>query len=119
MGLFKNMENAFIAAEGGEELDAQSAELARLLAELVSAGWQIQLRVVPNEWMAVSQAEIYFEHAWDAGSKRTAQEDLEAVRQGFAPQAPVHWKFDPFDPLSIYKAVKRFHHLFVKKASSD
>lgn len=110
------MENVSIEEEGGENLDPQSGELTRLLAELVRAGWQFHFRVVPNEWMAVSQAEIYFERAWDTDPPRLVQEDMEALKQGFAPQAPVHWKFDPFDPRSIYKAVKRFHYLFVENA---
>lgn len=36
-----------------------------------------------------------------------------------APQAPVHWKFDPFDPLSIFKAVNRFHYVFVENAQVE
>ncbi len=112
------MENASIAAEGGKDLEAQSAELARLLAELVRAGWRVQFSVVPNEWMALSQAEIVFERAWNDEPPRTVQEDLEALKKGRAPQAPIHWKFDPFDPFSICNAVKRFHHLFVENAKS-
>lgn len=113
------MENASIAAEGGENLDPQSGELTRLLAEIVRAGWQVSFRVVPNEWMAVSQAEIYFERSWNDHPLRTAQEDIEALKEGLAPQAPIHWKFDPFEPLSICKAVKRFHYLFVERMTME
>ena len=112
------MENASIAAEDGKEVESQNAELARLLAELVRAGWRVQFSVVPNEWMALSQAEIVFERAWNDEPPRTVQEDLEALKKGRAPQAPIHWKFDPFDPFSICNAVKRFHHLFVENAKS-
>lgn len=66
--------------------------------------------------MAKSQAEIYFERAWDTDPPQIVQEDMEAVKQGLAPQAPVHWKLDPFDPLSIFKTAKRFHYLFVENA---
>jgi hypothetical protein len=108
------MENVSIAAADDGNRDAESNELARLLAELVRAGWQLHFQLVPNDWMAVSQAEIVFERAWNTALPRTAQEDMQALKQGFAPQAPVHWKFDPFDPLSIHKSVRRFHQLFVE-----
>lgn len=41
---------------------------------------------------------------------------MTAVAHGLPSQAPVHWKFDPFDPVSFYKAVKRFHELFEENA---
>ena len=110
------MENVSIAAADDANHDVASGELVRLLAELVRAGWQLQIQSVPNEWMAVSQAEIVFERAWNTESPRTAQEDMKALGQGLAPQAPVHWTFDPFEPLSIFKSIKRFHHLFVENA---
>lgn len=113
------MENVSIAAEGDQHPDPQSGELARLLAELVRAGWQLHFRVIPNDWMAVSQAEVYFERAWDTEPPRTVLEDMQALRQGLAPQTPIHWKIDPFDALSIHKAVKRFHHLFVENATAE
>ena len=110
------MENVSIEAAGDGNLDAQSGELARLLAELVRAGWQLTIQIVPNEWHAITQGEVFFERAWNADPPRTLKEDMDAVKQGLAPQAPVHWKFDPLDPQSIYKAVKRFHHLFVENS---
>jgi hypothetical protein len=109
------MENVSIAADDGNR-DEESGELARLLAELVRAGWELHIRVIPNEWKAISEAEIFFERAWSSDPPRTVQEDMQALKQGLAPQAPIHWKFDPFEPESIYKAVKRFHHLFVENA---
>ena len=112
------MENDFIAAAGGENLDAPSIELARLTAELLRAGWQLTFQIVPNEWGAVAEAEIIFERVRDSAPPRTLKEDFEALKQGLAPQAPIHWKFDPFDPISMYKTVKRFHHLFLQKQDS-
>lgn len=108
------MENVSIAAADSENRDPESDELARLLAELVRAGWQLHFQLVPNDWMAVSQAEIVFERAWNTDPPRTAQEDMQALKQRLAPQAPVHWNFDPLDPISIFKSIKRFHHLFVE-----
>lgn len=53
---------------------------------------------------------------WDTEPPRTVKEDFQALAQGLAPQAPIHWRFNPFEPDSIYKAVKRFHHLFVENS---
>ncbi len=110
------MENVSTAAEGDKNLDPQSGELARLLAELVRAGWILTVQIVPNEWHAITQGEVFFERAWNADPPRTLKEDMDALKRGLSPQAPVHWKFDPFDPNSIYHAVKRFHRLFVENS---
>ncbi|HZQ09844.1 MAG TPA: hypothetical protein VFD70_24920 [Anaerolineae bacterium] len=112
------MENAFIAGADSENLDAPSIELARLTVELLRAGWLLTFQIVPNEWGAIAEAEIIFERVRDSAPPRTLREDFEALRQGLAPQAPIHWKFDPFDPISMYKSVKRFHHLFLQKQDS-
>lgn len=109
------MENAFIAGADGENLDAPSIELARLVLELLRAGWLLTFQIVPNEWGAVAEAEIIFERVKDGSPPRTLQQDFDALQQGLAPQAPIHWKFDPFDPLSMYTTVKRFHNLFLQK----
>jgi len=58
---------------------------------------------------------MLFERVRDSSPPRTFKEDFDALKQGLAPQAPIHWKFDPFDPLSMYKTVKRFHNLFLQK----
>lgn len=102
-----------IAAGGAENPDAPSIELARLIAELLRAGWRITLQIVPNEWGAVAEAEILFERVRESAPPRTLQQDMEALTNGLVPQAPVHWKFDPFTPLSLCQALKRFHTLFV------
>ncbi len=102
-------------ARDEEKPEAESEELGRLLAEIVRKGWQLTIRVIPNDWMAVAEAEIVFERLWDNEPPRTAQEDFQALAHGLAPQAPIHWRFNPFEPDSIYKAVKRFHHLFVEQ----
>lgn len=113
------MGNASIAAGGAENPEASSIELARLVAELLRAGWQLTFQIVPNEWGAVAEAEILFERVRDTSPPRTPQQDLEALKNGLAPQAPVHWKFDPFDPHSLYQAVKRFHTLFLPTQDAD
>jgi len=100
-------------AERDRYRDPESGELARLLTELVRAGWYLHLQWIPNDWMAVSQAEILFERAWNLDPPRTIQEEMQALKQGLAPQATVHWRLDPFDPHSIHKAVKCFHRFFV------
>jgi hypothetical protein len=113
------MDNVATASRDDENRNPESSELARLLSELIRAGWQLHFQLIPNEWMAVSQAEIIFERAWDIDRPRTAQEAMQALKQGLTPQAPVHWKFDPFDPPSIHKAVKRFHQLFVAPSRKE
>ncbi len=110
------MENDSTGARDAAKSEAEQEELARLLAELVRKGWQLTFRVIPNDWHAVAEAEICFERMWDTEPPRTVQEDMAALARGLAPQATVHWRFDPFEPYSIYKAVKRFHHLFVENA---
>lgn len=110
------METVSTAGTDGENLDPQSGELARLLVELVRAGYTFTFQVIPNEWGAITDAEIVFERALQPEPLLTVQEELEALKEGNAPQAPIHWKFNPFEPLSLYEAIKRFHHLFVEKA---
>ncbi len=110
------MEIVSTVADGDQNLDPPSGELVRLLAELIRAGWQLHFEVIPNGWRALSQAEIIFEPIWNSDPPRTLQEEFEALKHGLPPEVSVHWKFDPFDPQSIYKAVKRFHHLFVENS---
>lgn len=107
------METVSTAGTDGENLDPQSIELARLLVELVRAGYIFTFQVVPNEWGAITDAEIVFERALQPEPLQTVQEEIEALKEGNPPQAPIHWKFNPFEPLSVYDAVKRFHHLFL------
>lgn len=113
------MEISSTAGTDGENLDPQSGELARLLVELLRAGYVFTFQVVPNEWGAITNAEIVFERALQTEPPRTMQEDFEALKQGRAPQAPIHWKFNPFEPLSLYKAIKRFHHLVIENAQFE
>lgn len=108
------METVSTAGTDGENLDPQSGELARLLVELVRAGYTFTFQIVPNEWGAIVNAEVIFERIMQAEPLRTLQEDLEELKSGNPPQAPIHWKFNPFEPLSVYEAIKRFHHLFVE-----
>lgn len=110
------MEMTSTAGANGENLDPQSGELARLLVELVRAGYTFTFQVVPNEWGVMTNAEIVFERAMKSESARTVQAEIEAVKEGMAPKAPIHWRFDPFEPVSLFKAIKRFHQLFVEKA---
>lgn len=111
------MENVSTEARDEGKPEVQGEDLAQLLAEVVRHGWQLTFQVIPNDWMAVSEAEILFERLWETEPPRTVQEDMAALKAGLAPQAPVHWRFNPLEPDSIYKAVKRFHHLFVKMRS--
>jgi hypothetical protein len=106
------MNDNWLTNRDGDQHTEQS-DLARLLSELVRAGWNVHIQLIPNDWMAVSHAEILFERAWELDSPRTLHEDMQAVKHGFAPQANVHWRFDPFAPRSFEKAVQRFHQLFV------
>ncbi len=112
------METVSTAGTDGENLDPQSGELARLLSELVRAGYTFTFQVVPNEWGAITNAEVIFERALQPEALQKVQEEIEALKEGSAPQAPIHWKFSPFEPISLYKAVKRFHHLFVENNHS-
>jgi hypothetical protein len=111
-----NMENGSTDTRGDDRPEPVHQDLDVLLAELVRKGWQLTFRVIPNDWNAVAEAEILFERMWETEPPRTLQEDMEALKQGLAPQAAVHWRFNPFEPHTIYKAVKRFHHLFVENA---
>lgn len=113
------MENVSTDARDDGEFEAEREELALLLAELVRKGWQLTFHVIPNDWMAVSHAEVVFERVWDTEPPRTPTEDFQALAHGLAPQAPVHSGIDPFEPNSIYKAVKRFHHLFVGRTRTE
>ncbi len=113
------MENVSTDARDDGKPEVEHEELEQLLAELVRKGWQLTFKVIPNDWMAVSEAEILFERMWDTEPARTVQEDVAALKAGLAPQAPVHWRFDPFESDSIYKAVKRFHHLFVENTRAE
>lgn len=112
------METVSTAGTDGENLDPQSGELARLLVELLRAGYIFTFQVVPNEWGAITNAEVIFERALQPEPLQTVQEEIEALKEGMAPQSPLHWKFNPFEPLSLFMAVKRFHHLFVENAHS-
>ena len=113
------METVSTAGTDGENLDPQSGELARLLVELVRAGYTFTFQVVPNEWGAITNAEIIFERALQLEPLQTMQEELEELKAGNPPQAPIHWKFNPFEPLSLYMAIKRFHHLFVANGRAE
>lgn len=112
------MESVSTAGTDGENLEPQSVELARMMVELLRAGYAFTVQVVPNDWGAISNAEIVFNCVLQPEPARTMQEDIEALKEGKPPQAPIHWKFDPYEPLSLYKAVKRFHHLFVENGHS-
>ncbi len=112
------MDDVSTGEVGGANPDEERGELAELVAELVRKGWELQIRAVPNDLGTMAEAEIVFENLRLEEPPRTVQQEMQAVSRGLAPQVPVHWKFDPFDPYSIYKAVKRFHHLFVENAPS-
>lgn len=85
------------------------------MAESVRKGWELQIRAIPNEWNAMAEAEVVFYNAHESDQPRTAQEDMAAVAHSLPSEAPVHWKFDPFDSISLYRAVKRFHELFAEQ----
>lgn len=108
------METVSTAGTDDGNLEPQSGKLARLLVELVRAGYTFTFQLIPNEWGAIAEAEVVFERTLQTEPVRTMQEDFEALKEGKLPQAPIRWKFDPFEPLSLYKAIKRFHHLFVE-----
>jgi len=87
------------------------------MVELLRAGYAITVQVVPNDWGAIMNAEIVFERVLRLEPARSVQDDIKTLKEGKPPQAPIHWKFDPFEPLSLYKAIKRFHHLFVESTT--
>src|SRR4051812_42296734 len=113
------METVSTAGTDGENLDPQSGELARLLVELVRAGYTFTFQVVPNEWGAITNAEVIFERALQPERLQTVQEEIKEQKEENPPQAPIHWKFNPFEPLSVYEAIKRFHHLFVERTQEE
>lgn len=63
----------------GENLDPSGRELARLLAELVRAGYSLTIQMLPNEWGAVTTGEIIFERVLQTEPARTLREDMEAL----------------------------------------
>jgi hypothetical protein len=112
------METISTAGTDAENLEPQGTDLPQLITELVRAGYSLTFQAVPNAWGAVSDAEVVFERAPQPIPIRTVGDDLEELKQGNPPQAPIHWKFNPFKPRSLYRAVKRFHHLFVNGVSN-